>query len=118
MESLDDGELTPLAEVLEMDGSLNGEMEGAVWLLDHTRVLERLRALDPEEMAGKVDAFFRQVWTAEQGRWEGDQEAWLQGRMEMDQTELTAFFNTANELQTLLEVCDLNGLRAGVLFYA
>ena len=118
MESLDDGELTPLAEVLELAGELEGDGAGAVWLLDHARVLERLRALNPEAMVEKVDAFFRQVWRAEQGRWEGDQEAWIKGRVEMDQAELTAFFNTANELHTLLEMCELNGMRAGVLFYA
>jgi hypothetical protein len=117
MESFEDGEFAPLAQVLEVEGALEGDVEGAVWLLDHARLMERLRALDPDAFADRINAFLKHVWAVEGGRWEGDQEAWLNHRVEMDQPELTAFFNTANELQTLLEMCDLNGLRAGVLFY-
>ena len=118
MESFEDSEFTSLADVLEYSDKLDDEADGAVWLLDHSRILERLRALDPDTFTPMVDGFLRQVWTAEQGRWEGDQEAWLTNRVEIDGPELSAFFNTANELQTLIEMCELNGLRVGVLFYA
>lgn len=118
MESLDDGELAPLSGVLELSDVLGAEVDGAVFLLDHARVSERLRALDPDAFSETVEAFIRHMWEAERVRWSGDQEAWLANRLEMDQPELTAFFNTANELQTLIQMCEDNGLVLGLLFYA
>ncbi len=118
MESFDDGELAPLGGVLELTEALDGDDDGAVWLVDHSRLMQRLRALDPDQFGQTVEAFIRHMWNFENYRWSGDQEAWLANRLEMDQPELTSFFNTANELQTLIEMCERNGLRLGVLFYA
>lgn len=113
MESFDDGELTPLMDTLIADTSRSS----AIWLLDHSRLLENLDALDPEQFGGCCEQFIERWWEGARPDWDGEKRAWLEERVEKDEPAIQTFFHTWNELRTLLHMAELNHLRVALLFY-
>ena len=115
LESFADEEVVPLAQALELGGGA-GE-GGALWLLDHHRLRQRLDALDPEAFAHCCEEFMKAWWLTGQGSWELDQRQWLEQRVEHDETAIRTFFSTWSELRTLVTMADLNELKVALLFY-
>lgn len=113
LDSFSDEELRPLTAELGMDPA----EEGAIWVLDPERILGRLRALNLESMSQRIDDFMHRWWEAARDQWGSDQKTWVEQRLATDQSELTAFFTTINELQTLLETAKDNRLVPALLFY-
>ena len=113
MEAFDDEEIAPLAP-----WAVEGEVyEGALFLLEPSRLLGLLQDFDIEELQGRTRTFC-EAWCEIDDPNAGSVEEWLTDRQELDAAELARFEDTFIELHHLFPLAALNELSPALLFYS
>jgi hypothetical protein len=113
IEAIADEELAPLAPWAVREDSY----EGAIFLLDATRLGALVEAFDIERFKERAHEF-RAAWCAVADPDGGSVEEWATPREERDTEEMDRFEDTFVELQHTLALASLNGLTPALVFYS